>query len=187
LIGAAVFLTGMAFAQTARAQETAGVFSEAWPPQLSSERVFFGGYIGLSYGAIEYIEVAPLVGYRFSENFGAGLGLMYRYRKDTRSGNDVTSTDYGGNVFARYYLMSGLFTQAEYDYTSYKVPVSVTTAATERKGSTSVLAGLGFNTALTAATGAYVLVLYDFDYNGKDPFRQYSSAVQFRIGISFGF
>ena len=144
-------------------------------------------YIGVSYGEVEYFEVSPIVGYRFSENFGAGLGLLYRYRKDTRSGNGVSSADYGGNVFARYYLFSGLFTQAEYDYTSYEYVADQHTGATDRAAHESFLLGAGYNTALGHGAGVYIVALYDFNYSDADPYRLYNSPLQFRIGVSVGF
>ena len=116
-----------------------------------------------------------------------GLGLLYRYRKDTRYYEDLTSTDYGGNLFARYYVTSGLFLQGEYDYTSYEYFADLDTGATGRDTYDALLAGVGFNTAVGRGAGLYVLALYDFSYDENDPYRLYDSAVQFRIGVSVGF
>jgi len=153
---------------------------------FSTGNFFFGGYLGISYGEFSYLEISPLVGYRFSENFGAGIGLFYRYSKDSLPGNDRSATDYGGNLFARYYVFSGVFTQAEYDYTSYE---AVHTSADEgdRSSYESFLLGVGYNTAIGRGAGFYVLALYDFNYSDSNLYRVNDSPLQFRIGVSVGF
>jgi hypothetical protein len=153
----------------------------------STGEFFYGGYLGASFGDVEYLEIAPLVGYRFTPEFGMGLGLLYRYRKDTRSGEELSSTDYGANVFARYHVTSGPFLQGEYDVTSYEVSAGASTGAADRTTYDALLAGVGFNTAVGRGAGVYVLALYDFSYDESDPYRLYDSPVQLRVGVSIGF
>jgi hypothetical protein len=153
----------------------------------SGSRLFYGGFIGLSFGSGQYIELSPLVGYRFSADFGAGAGLLFRYRKDDYYGRDVSLTDYGGNLFGRYYLGSGVFAQAEYDYTNYEYVSDSSTSFTERQPYSAFLAGLGYSTAVGSSAGVYILVLYDFNYSGSNPSNPYNSALQYRVGVSFGF
>jgi hypothetical protein len=174
-------------AQTPPEQRPSSVYTDPATSSSSAGGWFYGGYIGASFGDIEYVEIAPLVGYRFTPEFGMGLGLLYRYRKDTRSYEDLTSTDYGANLFARYYVTSGLFLQGEYDYTSYEYLANIDTGATSRDTYDAFLAGVGFNTAVGRGAGVYVLALYDFNYDESDPYRLYNSALQFRIGVSVGF
>jgi hypothetical protein len=174
-------------AQTPPEQRPSSIYSD---PALSvggAGRWFYGGYIGASFGDVEYVEIAPLVGYRLTPEFGMGLGLLYRYRTDNRYHDELTSTDYGANLFARYYVTSGLFVQGEYDNTSYEYFADVNSSVTERDGYDAFLAGVGFNTGAGQGAGFYVLALYDFAYDENDPYRLYDSAVQFRIGVSVGF
>jgi hypothetical protein len=194
-IAAGAILGGAALAQERPASRSGALPDEqtytfgADPGATSSfsGNWFFGGYVGLSYGAVEYVEVAPFGGYRFSENFGAGLGLLYRYRKDTRGSNDYTASDYGGNLFARYYLFQGVFTQAEYDYTKYEYPTDPSSGATGRSSHESFLLGGGYNTAISHGLGFYLAALYDFNYDSGDPYRLYNSPLQLRVGVSVGF
>jgi hypothetical protein len=153
----------------------------------SSGLWFYGGFIGASFGDVEYVEIAPLVGYSFTPELGVGLGLLYRYRNDSRYQEDLTSTDYGANLFARYYLTSGLFVQGEYDRTSYEYLSDPDNGATDRDTYEALLAGVGYNTSMGRGTGFYVLALYDFAYDESDPYRLYDSAVQIRVGVSVGF
>ena len=183
----ATLCAAAAFAQSAPEQRPSSIYADPASSSASSGRWFYGGFIGASFGDIEYVEIAPLVGYRITPQFGMGLGLLYRYRKDTRYYEDFTSTDYGANLFARYYLTSGLFLQGEYDYTDYEYLADLDTGATGRDTYDALLAGVGFNTAVGRGAGLYVLALYDFSYDENDPYRLYDSAVQFRIGVSVGF
>ncbi len=71
---------------------TAGLFAQVEEPvnpeqnktreKLTfSQRLVFGGDIGLSFGSITYIKIAPSVGYRITDRLTAGLGPIYIYEK----------------------------------------------------------------------------------------------------------
>jgi hypothetical protein len=183
----AALLGGAALAQEPGERPPTPPVWDTQAPRSSGGNLFYGGYVGLAFGSGQYVELSPLVGYRFSPDFGAGVGLLYRYRKDNYYGHDVSLTDYGANAFARYYLGSGVFTQAEYDYTNYEYVPGTTSGATDRQGYSAFLAGLGYSTAIGQGAGVYALVLYDFNYSASDVYNPYSSAVQFRVGVSIGF
>lgn len=187
LVTIVALVAGPSLAQTPPEQRPPRVYADPASRPGSTGKLFYGGYIGASFGDVDYVEIAPLVGYRFTPDFGMGLGLLYRYRKDTRSGEEFTSTDYGANLFARYYVTSGLFVQGEYDHTSYEFLADEDAGATDRSTYNALLAGVGFNTAVGRGAGIYVLALYDFNYDESDPYRLYDSAVQLRIGVSVGF
>jgi hypothetical protein len=47
--------------------------------KFSADKIIVGGGLGLSFGTITNISVMPKIGYRFTENFAAGIGLGYNY------------------------------------------------------------------------------------------------------------
>jgi hypothetical protein len=183
----AALLAGAALAQEPGERPPTPPGGDTQTTGSSGGNLFYGGYVGLAFGSVQYIELSPLIGYRFSPQFGAGVGLLYRNRKDTRYSYDVSATDYGANLFARYYLGSGVFAQAEYDYTNYEYVSNSVTGATVHQPYSAFLAGVGFNTAVGRGAGVYALVLYDFNYSGSNVNQPYSSPVQFRVGVSVGF
>jgi hypothetical protein len=183
----AAFCAAAALGQVPSERGSSSAYDDPGSAAVLSEKVFYGGYVGASFGEIEYLEIAPLVGYRVTPDFGMGLGLLFRYRKDTRSHEDMTSTDYGGNLFARYRVTSGLFLQGEYDLTSYEYLPAASAGDAVRTTYSSFLAGVGFDTAMGRGAGLYVLALYDFGFDKSDPYRPYDAAVQLRIGVSVGF
>jgi len=70
-----------------------------------SERIVFGGDIGLSFGSITYIKLAPVVGYRITERLTAGLGPIYIY--ESYKHYDLKTSTFGGKVVASYTIFRG--------------------------------------------------------------------------------
>jgi hypothetical protein len=70
-----------------------------------SDRMVFGGDIGLSFGSITYIKLAPIVGYRLTERFTAGLGPIYIYER--YKDYNLESSTYGGKVVASFTVFKG--------------------------------------------------------------------------------
>jgi hypothetical protein len=65
-----------------------------------SQRLFFGGDVGLSFGSITYIKLAPEINYNFTDRFSAGLGPIYIYEKYKNVGFE--SSTYGGKVVSTF-------------------------------------------------------------------------------------
>jgi hypothetical protein len=159
-----------------------------WGPATSN--VFVGGTLGLSFGDVDYVEIAPLVGTWLSPRVAVGGSLIFRYRNDAIvriSGGDtdsVSTTDYGGSVFGEYFVWEPIFLHAEVEYLSYEV--ANYDLSTERDGFTSVFLGGGLSTAMGGHSSIYVQALYNLSYsdNERSP---YSSPWVTRFGVGFGF
>lgn len=95
----------VAFAQeeSSREERSSGDF---W------EKITVGGNFGLQFGSVTYIDLSPMVGYRFTDKFTAGPGFTYRYLK--YRGYEASSI-YGGSFFARHLIGSQFFAQAQYE------------------------------------------------------------------------
>lgn len=158
------------------------------PPQSappSAPRVFYGGWVGLAFGDVDYIELAPLIGVNVSPRVGIGASLLYRWRSDDRYEQDLDTTDYGASAFVRGRLMGGLFAQAEYEHLSYEyIQYDL---SSERERDSSFLAGLGFSTAGGGGVGAYVLGMYNFSYDDNELYNPYDSPWVIRAGVGVGF
>lgn len=149
-----------------------------------SAQMFYGGGVGLAFGDVRYVELSPMVGWRFSPQFGTGVSLMYRWREDTRWASSPSYTDWGGSLFARYRFPGKLFVQAEYDYTDYEYQTTLTT--TKRQGYSGYLAGAGYSVPMGKGASAFVLALYDFAYSNSSN-SPYASPWTIRAGVSVGF
>ncbi|MES2628005.1 MAG: hypothetical protein V4616_03455 [Bacteroidota bacterium] len=80
------------------------------------ERITFGGDFGLGFGSITYVNVSPLVGYRFTDNFTGGVGVIYQYLKYNKNvyGVQFETNTYGGRIFGRYRFLENFFGTLEY-------------------------------------------------------------------------
>lgn len=86
------------------------------------DRFFFGGDIGLSFGTVTYIHVAPIIGFKLTEKLATGIGPSYSYLKDKRyKGYEYTTNTYGGRVFGQYRVIENAMAYAEYELLNAEV------------------------------------------------------------------
>jgi len=155
------------------------------PPPAWKDNVYFGGGVGLAFGDIDYVEIAPLVGYKIHPRVSTGLGVFYRWRNDDRYEPSLETSDYGGNVFARFAVTKPLFAHVEWEYLDYEYLAS--TGATFRDSESNVLVGAGFVQPMGGSGAVSAAVLYNLSYDDNDPYRAYDSPWVYRIGFTFGF
>ena len=81
-----------------------------------SDKIYFGGGGGFS-GGTQYLNlsVSPLVGYKFTEQFSAGLQITYQYTKF----GQATASNYGGGPFLRYNFSPKFFGYTQYEYLNF--------------------------------------------------------------------
>ena len=157
---------------------------------LAKQGVFVGGSLGLGFGDVDYVEVAPLVGTWLSPRVSVGGSLIFRYRNDAivriqgGDSDSVSTTDYGGSVFGRYFVWDAIYLQTEVEYLSYEV--ANFDLSTERDDCTSLFVGGGAATPIGGGSLIYVEVLYNVTY-ADDELSPYASPWVTRIGVSFGF
>lgn len=84
-------------------------------PFWSWDRVYTGGGLGLQFGSITLVNVAPDIGYRITERYSAGLGVRYMYFADNRYQPPFKINIYGGSVFNRFVVTDFFFLHGEYE------------------------------------------------------------------------
>ena len=150
------------------------------------DRIFVGGNLGLSFGDITNIQIAPIVGYRVTNEFSVGLGPRYQYtRIKVNGGSDLTSNNYGFNLFARYNIVEPFFLQAEYEYLNFELFNRDLTSF--RENFSSVLVGGGISQPIGSRAFFNLTVLYNLSHDNTDPIRPYDSPLIVRAGINLGF
>ena len=70
------------------------------------QRLFFGGDFGLTFGTNTYINLSPIVGYRITDRFSAGLGPIYIYESYRDYG--LKTSTYGGKGFISFTVIKDL-------------------------------------------------------------------------------
>jgi hypothetical protein len=149
------------------------------------KRIFIGGGVAAGFGTIEYVSLAPMVGFHVVPRLDLGIQPYYSWTHDGRYSPSVSTSDYGCSLFARVPIFRGLFAEADYQYTNYEYPDAF--GGTTRSTHNGFLAGAGYSIPAGRNVGFYASALYDFAYDGNDPYRPYDSPVRFQVGVSVGF
>ncbi|MDY0217206.1 MAG: hypothetical protein RBS19_09640 [Bacteroidales bacterium] len=147
------------------------------------ERPFFtGGNFGLQFGTITAIDVSPILGYRFTENFAVGIGATYQYYRNGRYNPAIQTDIYGGRVFVRFYFLEKLFLHGEAELINFeKIAFIPGTGSTqnERIWENNLFLGGGYRQLIGEFTSMHISILYNFNQGPYSPF----SNPQIRIGF----
>jgi len=154
------------------------------PTRQEPSKVYWGGQLGLSFGSYFSISIKPMVAYKVSPKFHVGGKIGYAYTKDTSYENaTITSHNYGGSVFSRYFLIKGLYAHAEYVYWSYKYQTD--NLEGERTWVPFLLVGGGYVQPVSPNTSVFVEVLWDVLKNENSPFNASEPWVSVGVGVGF--
>jgi len=143
------------------------------------ERFDFGGYLGAQFGEVTLINVSPLVGFRVLENFNVGLGFTYQYYNDNYY--DYSSSAYGTNVYARYFVWRDLFAHAEYAPVYYNNVFNGT--AYEGAWFHDVLLGGGYRQWIGNKAFVTMMILWNVNEQLYSPYQNPVIRIGFGTGI----
>ncbi len=161
---------------------------------FQKDKLFTGGNVGLSFGNITYFNLSPLIGYRFSNLFAAGLQINGQYEsvryKDFS--NTVTRKERYGmvglGVFGRVYPIPQIFlhVQPELNFIMGKVKDYTTDPPNEQKYHEQVpsfLVGGGYSQSIGGNSAFVIMILYDILQDDNSP---YGNQPIFRVGVNLG-
>jgi hypothetical protein len=144
---------------------------------------FVGGMIGGSFSnSGGSFEIAPLVGYKVTEDFHVGSRLTYIYSSYDYGGyiGKQSLNHYGGSLFARHKFLNMLFAHVEYEILS--VEYVADQSGNSRKTINSLFVGGGLFQQVGGRGFATVAILYNLLETEYSP---YSNPV-IRIGFGVG-
>ncbi len=101
-----LLIIGMGLMQGVMAQDSEEI-------RFDKSRLFVGGTLGLAFGTYTIINVSPLVGYRFSQAFAAGVGINYSYYGYNDGYYNYKQSYAGMSLFGRVYPIQQLFLQVQ--------------------------------------------------------------------------
>lgn len=140
-----------------------------------SGKWFWGGNLGASIGNTTYIDISPLVGYRISEEFSIGTGLIFNYI----AGNGQSLTLYGARTLARYQVFNDLFLQTEFEL------LRGSSGGVSSEWQSRLPVGGGWRTRMGGNSYFTIEVLYDLLYDDAESI--YPSPLIVRAGGTIGF
>ena len=147
-----------------------------------SKRLFGGGDIGLQFGTFTLINLAPVIGYRFNDNLGAGLGPIYTYVKDKSWKPAYETSMYGGRLFGQYRFLENFLAYTEYQQVNAEVRDDFTYKLF-RKNIPFLFVGGGYIAPIGRNSSFMIMGLWDLI---QDPYSYYNNPL-IRVGFNAGF
>jgi hypothetical protein len=136
-----------------------------------SDKVFFGGGLGLQFGSVTAIDISPMVGYKPFNNWFIGIKGNYQYYNN--SVYHESTQIYGGSIFSTYIPFENIALYAEYEAlsmeTAYFDP-SYTQTYNKRFWVKSPLVGGGFVQPLGERSKLLILILWDLNNSYYSPY-----------------
>jgi len=166
---------------------------------FNKDNIIYGGGLSLQFGNVTNVGITPVIGYKFSEKFAAGVGLGYGYVrfKDFYEVYDISQGrmllkplkmhSFSGSIWARYIVFDNVFVHAEPEYNIVKYNDYPTGLNVEEKESLSIpacLVGAGYRFQLSDRASMVGMLLYDVVQDENSPYR---NRIFPRLGFNIGF
>jgi len=151
------------------------------------DNVYFGGDIGMSFGSYTYVNIAPEMGYIFTDRFSAGAGIIYQYYNLNSTINPYKTSVYGGKVFARFFVWESLFLYGVTEVVSLESRYFDYTGQFEGQNRflmASPLVGVGYFQAFSDKGGVALMLLFNLNQSRNSPYYNYPMPI-IRVGIGF--
>lgn len=106
-----------------------------------SERLVYGGNLGLWFGSFNYVQLNPMVGYKLTDWWAAGPGFNYTYFGNSRANINY----YGPSVWTRVRPLPGFYLHTEFsalktNYYDKTVPIWLVGGGVVARGNFASLA-----------------------------------------------
>jgi len=155
--------------------------STATAPQKSGfdwGNVTIGGGLGLTFGTITYVEVAPTVGYFLTDNILTGVGINYVYYENNQY--NYSTSIYGGRVFGQY-LFEDLPFLGHVETEIINIDLL---GNKERVNIVNLYVGGGLKQHMGQSSYFYLLALWNLNETKESFYIQRNPVI--RLGISIG-
>lgn len=160
--------------------------------EFDASRLVIGGSAGLAFGDYTNIDLSPMIGYRISNMFAAGVAInaqygaeRFRYYDGTTSQRNQYSI-LGGGLWGRFYPFDFMFihVQPEYNFINVKTTLyDPKETSTDHYGVPSLLVGGGYVQPISDRAAINIMALYDVIEDRRSP---YSNGIILRVGATFG-
>lgn len=164
------------------------------------DKLVLGGDFRFNVGLGVSLGIAPMVGYKITDHFVAGVRLGYSYDRFKLDYQDLPASattnvfsynTYTGGLWTRYLIFETVYLHAEMEYNffqQYYQDASTGDIYKKMIESPSLMIGAGFKQPISDRVSVNTTLLYDV-YN--DPYSYYhinnGSGFDFRMGFLIGF
>ncbi len=172
---------------------------EATAQGFDPQRLIFGGgfHFGMGTGYLR-LGVSPVLGYRITKNFSAGIGLRYEYLSQKEAAYvydsvtflvepfDLKTHGFALSAWGRHIVWNHLFVHVEPELINQEVFYQVNNFRIDRERIwiPCLLVGAGLRQPISERSSAVLMLLYDVLQDENSPYR---NNLEFRIGFQVGF
>lgn len=174
-----VFALFMAMGSIAQSKLEKELNGEENSTDFDKSKMYYGGYLNLSFGTYTVVGIQPLIGYKFTPQLSAGVQLSYEYS----SYGNTSASNYGGSLFGRYRVLPQLYTHAEFSAINYQLIYSL--GETDRVWVPFLYLGGGYSQPISKNVWLNTQVLFDVLQDENSPYESWEPF--FSIGIGVGF
>ena len=151
-----------------------------------ADRIYFGGGGGFSASDNQTnISVFPQVGYKITERYSAGVGVIYQY-VSIKAPVNASLSNFGWSVFNRFNITNQFFAYGEFERLRFEYFTSFSPERTAKSSYNSLLLGGGYSEQLGGRASFNVMALYNVLYDESDALRPYNSPWVIRAGVGVG-
>jgi hypothetical protein len=148
------------------------------------DKIYFGGYVNLSFGSYTVIGIEPMIGYKLTPKLSLGIKIRYDYISDKRYEPTRSYSNYGGSVFARYRVVQPLYLHVEYAAINYEYFNNITLES-QREWVPFLFVGAGYSQRMGGNAWLNAQILFDVLQSSKSPYNNWEPF--YSIGVSVGF
>lgn len=153
-------------------------------PGLDKSKMYYGGYATLNFSTnYSVIGAQPLVGYKFTPEWSAGVQVSYEFISDKRYLEDQNGSNYGFSIFSRYRVTPRLYAHTEFSLMSYKWFYNDGDNA--RKMAPMFYVGGGYSQPISKNTWLNAQVLFDVLNHENSPYKSWEPYYSIGIGVGF--
>ena len=179
-----IFMVSFLLLGAMSAQDSTRVDDPAPEPKPEmGQRIYYGGNVGLTVGTYTRIGLYPMIGYKITPKFSAGVKNAYEYISDNRYSDVNKTSNYGGSIFLRYRLIPPLYVHVEYAQMNYELYNAL--GESEREWIPFLLVGGGYSQRLSPRTWLNMQVLFDVLQDERSPYSDWNPI--FSVGVGVGF
>jgi hypothetical protein len=144
-------------------------------------KFYYGGNIGVRFGTITNINISPLLGFKVTKDLSIGGGVTYNYYSQNYYGRKYSSTVYGTNSFARYFIQENIFAQIGWDRLNvfdYTSPIPNSRAWVD-----NILIGGGIKQPISSRGVIIASIFYNLNQTPLSPYQNPIIQIGFNIGF----
>jgi hypothetical protein len=174
---------------TSKSKQSEAATKYSTPPRSKSDwrkKIYLGGYFGAGFGSYTNIEISPIIGYNFTNDFSMGVGVIYSYYSYDFGPTKIQSNNWGFRVNANYILFNFVRLGAEYQFLNVDAWTGDLnpngTPVYEKEPYNILFLGGGINQRVGRNASVFLMIYYDVLQNGY-----YNDNYIIRVGVAAGF